>query len=363
MSCPSDDSVVGRGTGRLPVWRLRNGVWVFLGVAVLVWRAGWGSYADAEFLATRVVPALPSLPRQDALFEYLYSSPIGTFVAAVVHAETLRSYQLLHLGVFGAFAAVIGVLVVRHHGVVTGALVGSAFVGSQASVVCLFWLGSYDVFTVGLTSLLVVLRNRIAAALVGFTLAFANAEQAVIVIALLAVLSLVGLFKDPRRLLSAGIGLLVGRVLLGWWLSANDVHHGRAYFFQHFGLAHFLDQFWSSLPWLVLTGLGASVVTVIFALRNEKSWRTRLVFVAALIAALVPVAISEDQTRVFAVITWPLVMSLSLRFGATGERRHIGHVALGTLVAAAAVPGIVIWTGRVNLATHHVLRRLRDLVQ
>ena len=332
--------------------------WIVVGIAVLLWRSGWGRFPDARFLAAEVVPHLPTLPRMDALFQYLYWSPIGTWTAWSVRATSEGWFDVVHLVALAGFATATAVVVVRRHGWGSAAVIGAAFVGSQAGVVCLFWVGSYDVFMVGLTSLLVVVRDRRVQAIVGFALAFTAFEQSVIVLALLVVLSFVGVVDDRRRFVPAAIGLVAGRVILGLWLASQDVHNGRLEFIRHFGVSHFVEQFWSGLPWLIITGLGASVVAIVFALRGE-TWRVRIVFVATIVATLLPVALSEDQTRVFALLTWPLVLALLLKYSARADDRSLRLAALSTLAVAVVVPGIVVWTGRAQLAAHHVLRVLR----
>lgn len=337
-------------------WRIV--MWCAIGIVILLWRSGWGSFPDAEFLATRVVPSLPSLPRMDPLFQYLYSSPIGAWTARLVGATSVGWFDVVHLVAFAAFVVATAVLVVRRWGLNAGALVGAAFVGSQAGVVCLFWVGSYDVFMVGLSSLVVVVHDRRVQALLGFALAFTAFEQSVIVLVLLLLLSFVDIVEDRWRFVATAAGLVMGRIVLGLWLAANDVHHGRLEFLRHFGVQHFLDQFWTGLPWLLLTGLGASIVAVVFALRAEGA-RAQLMFVAVLIVALVPVALSEDQTRVFALLTWPPVLALMVRFASRADGRAVRTVSLATLGASVVIPGVVVWTGHARLAAHHALRTLR----
>lgn len=352
---------MARGGGHPLTVMLRRLGWIVAGLVVLSWRAGWGSFPDSQWLATEIVPALPSLPRIDPLAQYSLYSPIGSFLAAIVGAHTETAFDVVHVVVMIAFAGAVGVLVVRRAGWTAAGLVGATFVGSQTGVVLLSWIGSYDVFTVGLTSLLVVTRDRRLAAALGFVVAFAGFEQGAFVLVALFVLALVGVGVGDgsrNRLVWAGVGLLLGRVALGVWLRANDVTHGRDWFLRQFGVGHFLEQFVHGLPWLLVSGLGAALLTVVVAVVHLPTRRARIVTVVVLLVALVPVALSLDQTRVLAVLTWPVLMALALDHARRDTSVSVRRLSMGTLGLAALVPGIVVWEGRAQLSTHSAWRWL-----
>ena len=337
---------------------IRRGAWVLGGVAVLLWRCGYGSFPDSPLLAHEVVPALPSLPRLPPGAQFILGSPIGAIVASLFRATTETSFDLVHVGVFLGFIIVLGAILLRREGPVSAALVGAGFVGSQTSVVLLAWIGSYDVFTVGFSSMLVILRRWWALAIVGFLLSFSAFEQGLIVIAMLIVLALFGLVGRWRGFTAALVGLLVGRVVLQFWLHANDVTHDRLWFIRTTGLDVLLDQFWRSLPWLVPTALGATAVAVIVSLGSEPRWRERIVVITLLVLCLVPVAVSLDQSRVYAVLSWPIVMVVLMRYARRTEASDVERLSVLTLGLAALFPGIFVWEGRAQLAHHHLIRVL-----
>lgn len=340
---------------------VRRAAWVIVGVVVLLWRAGYGTFPDSELLATEVVPALPSLPQVPPLAQFTLTSPIGAVVAALFRATTETSFNLVQLGVLVGFVVAIGAVLCRRYDWRTAAFLGAGFVGSQTSVILLAWIGSYDVFTVGLSSSIVLIRNRWLALAAGFCLTFAAFEQGLIILVMLGVLAAIGMFAHWRALLWATGGLLAGRLVQQLWLNANHVTHGRMYFFQQTGLDAFLSQFWKSLPWLIPTGLGVTLLAVVLAVASEPSWRNRVVVISLLVACLIPVAMSFDQSRVFAILTWPLVMVLLLRYAERTSPKDIERVSMITLGLAAFVPGIFVWTGKAQLAKHHLLRMLKNL--
>jgi len=335
--------------------------WVVTGLAVLFWRAGYGSYPVSELFATQVVPALPSLPQFPPLAQYVLSSPIGAVVASVFNATTERSFDLVHVGVFVGFATTIAILLCRRAGIRAAALIGAGFVGSQTSVILMSWIGSYDVFTVGLTSLLVLVRNRWTAFAIGFLLTFAAFEQGLIIFAVLGVLAMTKMYESWKQLIWAAAGLLFGRLLQYLWLNANHVTEGRVSYFQQQGIHIFLDQFWKGLPWLLPTCLGVTIVAVAVSVASEPRWRNRLVIVGLFVACLVPVALSFDQSRIFAILTWPLVMVLLLRYENRSEKETVRRLSMLILGLAALLPGVFVWTGKAQLAKHHVLYVLKNL--
>lgn len=331
-------------------------LWVVVGALVLAWRAGWGVFPDADWLATRIVPALPSLPPLAPMEQYSMYSPIGSFVVALLPVRGAVGFELVHLGVLAVFVVALGVLVVRRHGWTTAGLVGAGFVGSQTAVVLLAWIGSYDVFTVGLTSGLVVVRDRRIAALLGGAAALAGFEQTAFVLFALLALSFVGIGGPRVRLAWAAIGLVIGRIALEVWVRANGVTHGRVWFLRETGVGHVLGQFGRSLPWLLLGGLGATVVAVVVAVIELPSVRGRIVVVGVLAAALVPTALALDQTRVFSILTWPVVLALLLDLADRADPPQVRRLAMATLAVAAVVPGIVVWEGRAQLSAHNLWR-------
>ena len=146
--------------------------------------------------------------------------------------------------------------------------------------------------------------------------------------------------------------------MLQFWLHANDVTHDRLWFIRTTGTDVLLDQFWRSLPWLLPTALGATVVAVIVSLVAEPRWRERIVVITLLVLCLVPVAFSLDQSRVYAVLSWPIVMVVLLRHARRTEDSDVERLSVLTLGLAALFPGIFVWEGRAQLARHHLMRVL-----
>ena len=65
-------------------------------------------------------------------------------------------------------------------------------------------------------------------------------------------------------------------------------------------------------------------------------------------------AISEDQTRVYAVMTWPIVLALVTRAGPRLAHRHVTATACGALLLGLMLPAVFLWRGDAFLAEHHL---------
>jgi hypothetical protein len=336
--------------------RVVPAVWLLGGTAYLLVRAGFGTYPGLP-IALDITTQLPSIPHFPPLAQFLEFSPLGPAIAATLHLTGSTGYEALHVAVLVAGMTAAALVIHRRWPAPTTLLAVTAFLTSQTAVVALAWTGSYDVFTIVLGTAIVICRRPWVAALAGFVAAFAAFEQSIIsVVALIAVTFLARAPGRDRYLAAAG-GLVVGRIVLTIVLRANDVTHDRRYWWQHFGIGHFLDQFWRALPLLLLTGLGTSILIVAACLwLGVSTWRSRAVWLGALVVPLVAVALGEDQTRVYANIVWPIVLALVLVTAEAIPPPRAVALSRVSLVLGLLVPSIFLWRGDPHLADHHLWR-------
>lgn len=319
-------------------------------VALALLRNGVGKYPFADYLATEVAPHWPHLSDGvPALFQYVFWSPIGPALARLLGIGSVGPYLAMQSVVFVAGIAGFLAAAGRRLGPDAALRLLVVLAALPATTVVLAWSGSYDVFTVVFALALTVCRSPRWAALLGLGLAFSALEHGAIVIALLAVLAAAGIWGTVRPLLAAAGGLVVGGVVLVVWLRAQGIHHGRSYWLQHFGLRYFLDLALDSWGLLLLSLFGAALPLVVLLVRDTPAAR-RAVVVAVLAAPIVPTLVTEDQTRVFAVLSAPVVVALTLahlseRPAAASSRWWIALVAL-----AAVTPGYFVWKGSPHLA-------------
>jgi len=328
---------------------------VFAGVAgYVLLRAGLGVYPGIG-IALDIANRLPSTPPFAPLAQSFQYAPLGPVLAWLLGATTAIRYEVLHAAVLAAGAGALGWIVATRWSPRTALVAATAFAASPAAVVLVAWTGSYDVFTFLLGSAIVVARRPAAAAAAGFVAAFAAFEQTVVSVVLLLGVAAVTGDRDRRRAYLGGlVGTVLGRVVLTGWLRANGITHDRSYWISFFGPSRFLHQFAHSLGWLLVTTLGGAVVVVVVALVwGVRSGCARAAWVGALALPLAPVALTEDQTRVYAMISWPIVLALVLAATPAFTPRRVRVVVPAALLLGLALP-MFVWRGQLHLADHRV---------
>ena len=317
-------------------------------------RCGFGAYPGTGIMLD-ITGRFPSIEPLAPLAQTFQYSPIGPVLAFVIGADGRSSYLALHAVVLVAGCVGLAWSIARRWSVPVAAFVVTAFVASQACLVALAWIGSYDVYTLLLGSVVVVTTSDRIAAAAGFIAAFAVFEQVAISLALLiAVAHVVGDARRNRFVFGLA-GAVAGRLVLTVVLRTNGVTHDRREWLEEFGLGHFLRQFGDAAPLLLLTAFGGAWVIVVACLRlGVATWRARAAWATALVLPLAPTAITEDQTRVYAVVTWPIVLALVVVAAPALSARQLRSIGIGALVLGLAIPPVFLWRGEPTLADHHL---------
>ncbi len=326
-----------------------------MGVAAYVLlRAGVGVYPGIG-VALDIANRLPSMPAFPPLAQSFQHAPLGPALARLLGATTSGRYQVLHAGLLVAGSAALGWVVATRWSPTVAVIAATAFAASPAAVVLTAWTGSYDVFTFLLGSAIVVARRPVAAAIAGFVASFAAFEQTIVSVVLLLGVAVVTGDRDRRGAYIGGVaGAVLGRIVLTVWLRAHGITHDRSYWISFFGPSYFLRQFVDSLGVLLLTTLGGAVVVVVAALAwGVRSGRSRAAWIGAFAVPLVPVALTEDQTRVYAMITWPIVLALVLAAAPAFTPRRVRVLVPAALLLGLALP-MFVWRGDVHLADHYL---------
>ena len=336
----------------------RNSLSIALVVSLplLVIRAGLGVYPFAHFMSETIL-SNPDLIREvPPLFQFVFSSPINLWIAWAFQIHTFNPYMGLHIVAFGICLLITIKQVWTNHNREVAGLTFALIATSQAAAVCLFWIGSYDVFTFGLAILLVTMASHRMAFVLGILLAFSAAEQSFLILCGLIALATFELIENRAKFWWAMAGLAVGGIILQFWLRAFDLQHGRLFWVTELGPQHFLEMFLQGLPLLILTGLGGSVVAVGFVIRSITVPWKRIFFVGVLLAALAPTALTEDQTRTFSLITFPLILGAVIKWTRSASSKQIQRLTIVTLLTGLIIPSIVIWKGAAHISDWHVIR-------
>lgn len=280
--------------------------------------------------------------------QFLLWSPIGAALARCLGISSVGLYIALYVGVPVAAFATILVVVARRHGPHAMRAVLVLIAVAPVTTVLLAWQGSYDVFTVALLGLAVLNRSPHIAALVGLLLSFAAFEQGAIALAILVAFALAGVWGEVRPLLWTMAGLGVGALVLWIWLRVNGVRHSRSSWLAEVGIGQLVEQASHQWPLLLVSLVGATLPIVLVTGAADDR-RRRCVLAFGLLAPLAPMLVTMDQTRVYSVLAWPVLLVLTIRV-AVRTPDVLPRLVGAAVLLGIVVPGFFVWGGDVHLA-------------
>jgi hypothetical protein len=373
---PATDRPAGPSEAPLPddpphvVPRLLS--WGILATAVaLVHNRLWASPNLDAF--SRIAQQWGSDPFSDAsTSDYLLTNLSLPTLAHVVGMTDPHRYALLHLIVLLVGCTACVVLAQRQFGYRAARTLLVLLAASPGVTVVFQWLGQPDALTFPLGIALVLVQRRRSFVALAVLAGLTHPEQAVLVVACAAVVR--GLVTPPGTyfdlpvarppwkkvpglvggdLFGGLLGVVAARAVVELYLRGFDIglgrprsdylrlgadvlaeHHGRA----PWSLVYLL---WGPL-WLVVV---AVVVLRLLAAgrpgadRYAWSW---LVLGALSLVALVPVAVTLDETRVYAVLTAPVLAGAAVVLSRELVALHPRGLAVGTgalLAITLVVPG------------------------
>jgi hypothetical protein len=386
-----------------PEWLRLLAWWVASVVAAVAHNGLWATPNLAFWSLIAEHPgANPFTPEMSG--DYLLTNLSLTSVAAWTGQTAPYAYaRLLLLVLVVAWAAVVA-LAWHTTGYRVARTLTVVLAGAPLVTVSMQWLGQPDPLT-GLCGVAMVLvRRRWAVAVLGVVAGLTHPEQAVLMaLVAAAVRPLVPLGDEAQPagtrtptpwwpaagldVLAAVGGVVVGRLCtqvvflvadvtvrtprtdyLRFGLGAFWEHHTR----QPLGL---LWTLWGPL-WLVIAGLACALWWRRRSAEGDAGGSSdrRLALAAALaaLAALLPVAVTLDETRVYAVVSAPLLVvlaTLATRLVAPSHepvgrqadalgRATAGFLALLVVVPGGFATGVTSW--RSQLATPDMILFLRD---
>ena len=315
-----------------------------VGCAMAV-RGVWMTPNIADWLAMAREPlGTPAVPPTNT---YIMSSPLPAVTAGLLgFAHNEWTFATFHLIVL------LGSLVLTMRAVSRRApgaewLLLAVFISSPISTVTFTWLGQPDAYVVGLGAALVFLRRPPAVLAVAALLALTSFEQGVYVVAS------VGLVAAPllgaRRWIhapAAAAGLLIGRVLLTGYQTAFgiDQETSRWEWLSDHGIWQAIQ---SQLGWWPVTVVSMFSVTWIFVVwwfRTAVDIPLAGGVAVAFAAALVPMTLSYDHSRVFAIITWPMLVAMVVWAGEHVDPSGVRRVVRLVLPVGIIVPAVLVGT-------------------
>ena len=288
--------------------------------------------------------------------DYILTDTSLLGVARLLGQSTPHAFARLHLALLCAGWAALVLLAWRRRGLAVARTLTVVLAVSPVVTVSMQWLGQPDPLTAGCGIAMVLVRRRWAVLALGVLAGLTHPEQAV-VMAFAAAVVVASLPESTQRLrtatftaLAAVGGVLLGRALTEIWFRLHDIVIQRprtAYL--DLGAGAFVDHhtqqplgvvwtLWGPL-WIVLVGLAAAAV-----LRRSdpavRALRPLWIAVAVVtVGALIPVAVTLDETRVYSVVTAPLLVGLAVLATRLVRPRVLLVGSIATLVVGGIIPG------------------------
>jgi hypothetical protein len=222
-----------------------------------------------------------------------------------------------------------------------------AFLATPLSNILLS-VGAQDPFTFLFASMAVLFESPLLAVVAGAGLAASHLEVGIFTVVAVTVLRVL----DDRPLRPATAMGLVGGLLATAGAVVGYEHHAgvglsaRASFIHRTGLRVLLGDFLDELPTWLFSTFGAFWLFAVVTCSRWWALRTvRALAVLATGAGLVTV-VTLDETRVFALLTWPLVLWLTLLAVRRLEPGTLRRLTALTFLAALVLPRIIVFEGR-----------------
>jgi hypothetical protein len=306
--------------------RSASRLWLALSL-LLVIRTGVWAEGDIEALRNVAVDPLDASRIESAGFRA--RNWLGPLVAGGLQLDGTLTFFLFHF-LLGVLLLVTCYKVVKPALVETDAARGTLLMLAMIPGIALpfFWIGN-DAVTLLLLALYVLLRSRTVVALsVGVLLGMNHFEQGIVAIGALALWGMLRSstrmegFRSVRPEVWGLIGLGLGRALQGMVFGLLGV----AEIESRTSIAIFGREDWSSLkavyfmsPLVLWSFVGLGILVVLLG-----TPRDRAAGAVTLGAISVPALIAFDQTRVFLVTSFP-VMLMSLQVMNPSPRRWVGR--------------------------------------
>ena len=295
--------------------------------------------------------------------EWLLSSFLGPLLASVTSMNrSIEYFALMHLAIFFVFFTVLVVLIRRRNGDFAARCVLLIFMLSPLSNVLLTWIGSPDILTALLSMTIVVFwNNPIVLGLCAFLLGTNHPEQGGIILLLLTMLSaLTRKARTTLRFAVVGLGsLALGIAAVQWYFDRHnfEIVFTRLDYLQVYGLFQYVRATLSN-PFALVFSL-YNVLVLFVAAYVAYFWKRERIALGFLIysaLAFIVILFTLDQTRVFAILTFPalLLLALSRPFSSLeGAERHFFEVVLViALTVGILLPRFVVWNGSVYVSAY-----------
>jgi len=328
---------------------IQNGIWFFPGIN--------HSLSMSQDIFTN--PFDEEIGRQWQLYSYLgpiIGNSIGMNNSSII-------YALMHLIIFLIFFVLLLIIIKKQRGDFIARSVAIAFFLTPLPNILLTWLGSADIFTILFSiTIAIFYRNYLILLLLSFMMGFNHFEQGLVILVSMTIFLIVNRNNSkPNNVLPfviTGIGgIVIGRLCLEWYFHCNDfnIQSSRLEYIMDLGIARYAKATFSNIFVLVFSFYNALLIFIIvFACYFYKS-RIFFTFVICNAMIFVVTICTLDQTRVFSIMTFHLILLLITSKNIYNldlmEKAFLKKVITVAFIIGLFVPRFVVWDGKVHAST------------
>ncbi len=262
--------------------------------------------------------------------QYIFTSWLAPFLAWTIGATSPVAFMVLHVAFAMAFTLLFAWLTFSRLPEDQARIAMMIFAALPVSATAYFWVGNDGLTLLLFTAALAARAHPVLAALAGLALGLQHFEQSTFAFAALAVASALTLrFGGPdvfpwRTAAATLAGVIAGKLLLMLiFRIAGMAVVGREGWVAEYVTLH-IAQFWFHSQYMVWSALGLGWLV---AIRFADCGRWTIPFFLCLLGLMPLMMIVNDQTRVIANVTYPLIFAFWLsnpRFLGTISWREAG---------------------------------------
>lgn len=254
-------------------------------------------------------------PFNEPIGQYIFWNWLGPFLAWLLRIHDRSVFMYFHLCFAIAFTIAFVVYIFRNFEEREARTALIVFLAIPSSAMGYFWIG-YDSITLALMMFILCARNHPSIALLlGVALGMQHAEQGCFAFgALLFALILSRIVRSATAFsiawgAAAFVGVLLGKFILillfrHWGIHITD----RRYYLHHY-YQMFLEMFYYHVQYILWSLLGAGWFAVAKFAERGKAASPFLIALGGLVLLQLTVS---DETRVFAMVAFPLVAAYLL---------------------------------------------------
>lgn len=300
--------------------------------------------------------------------QWLLASFLGPFLGYISGAnQSLLAYTLMHLCILIIFFAILIAIIRKKYNDFIARCVLILFFLSPLSSVLLTKLGSPDVLTVLLATMLIICADFPALITIpAFFLGVNHPEQGLVIILLLMIYTMImGHQKQLFPLALAMLALLGGKFAMSYYFNLYhfNVVYSRLDFIFDVGWQKYLEIFLLN-PWALFISLHHIVLIffVFYLIYFREKKRLMIGFLVYNLLAFGAMFFTFDQTRVFSILAFPSILLL-LFFPpyvnlCASQKKYFQRILTIFLLMGIFLPRFVVWSGEVYIPNNYFLAEL-----